>query len=79
MVLCYETKIPPLRLRKLAPRFAYYYVSGPWKWTWVRYGYDVRKDFYSRYYQTLDFRVRRELTIKLVSFIYIPSKMDSYI
>lgn len=25
---------------------------------WVRFGYDPRKDFNSRYYQTLDYRIR---------------------
>ncbi|XP_053676472.1 general transcription factor 3C polypeptide 5 [Anopheles nili] len=42
----------------ILPTIAYYYVNGPWRGTWVRYGYDPRKHFESRVYQMLDFRVR---------------------
>ncbi|XP_065080428.1 general transcription factor 3C polypeptide 5 [Ochlerotatus camptorhynchus] len=45
-------------VRYLLPTFGFYFVNGPWRGTWVRFGYDPRKLFESRYYQLLDFRVR---------------------
>lgn len=45
-------------IRYLLPSLAFYFVNGPWRGTWVRFGYDPRKLFESRYYQLLDFRVR---------------------
>ncbi|XP_040162452.1 general transcription factor 3C polypeptide 5 [Anopheles arabiensis] len=42
----------------ILPSVAFYYVNGPWRGTWVRYGYDPRKHFEARVYQLLDFRVR---------------------
>uniref|UniRef100_A0A182VUL0 Band 7 domain-containing protein n=1 Tax=Anopheles minimus TaxID=112268 RepID=A0A182VUL0_9DIPT len=42
----------------ILPSIAFYYVNGPWRGTWVRYGYDPRKHFEARVYQLLDFRVR---------------------
>uniref|UniRef100_A0A240PMP5 Uncharacterized protein n=1 Tax=Anopheles atroparvus TaxID=41427 RepID=A0A240PMP5_ANOAO len=42
----------------LLPAVAYFYVNGPWRSTWVRFGYDPRKHFEARMYQMLDFRVR---------------------
>lgn len=46
-------------LKSLLPIVAYFYTTGPWRTCWVRFGYDPRKDFHSRYYQPLDFRVRK--------------------
>ncbi|XP_062548215.1 general transcription factor 3C polypeptide 5 [Armigeres subalbatus] len=45
-------------IRYLLPSMAFYFVNGPWRGTWVRFGYDPRQLFESRYYQLLDFRVR---------------------
>lgn len=45
-------------VRYLLPSMAFYYLNGPWRGTWVRFGYDPRHLFESRYYQLLDFRVR---------------------
>uniref|UniRef100_A0A2M4BMD3 Putative rna polymerase iii transcription factor tfiiic subunit n=1 Tax=Anopheles marajoara TaxID=58244 RepID=A0A2M4BMD3_9DIPT len=42
----------------ILPSVGFYYVNGPWRGTWVRYGYDPRKHFEARMYQLLDFRVR---------------------
>ncbi|XP_052864500.1 general transcription factor 3C polypeptide 5 [Anopheles cruzii] len=42
----------------ILPAVGFYYVNGPWRGTWVRYGYDPRKHFEARMYQLLDFRVR---------------------
>lgn len=56
--LGHETKIPKQKLKVILPSLAYYFTTGPWRLMWVRYGYDPRKDFSSRYYQTLDYRIR---------------------
>ncbi|XP_031623492.1 general transcription factor 3C polypeptide 5-like [Contarinia nasturtii] len=56
--LAYETKIPRQKLKIILPSLAYYFTTGPWRLMWVRFGYDPRKDFTSRYYQTLDYRIR---------------------
>uniref|UniRef100_A0A182Q8M7 Transcription factor IIIC subunit 5 HTH domain-containing protein n=1 Tax=Anopheles farauti TaxID=69004 RepID=A0A182Q8M7_9DIPT len=45
-------------LGTILPTIAFYYVNGPWRGTWVRYGYDPRNHFEARAYQMLDFRVR---------------------
>jgi len=41
------------------PALAYYFVSGPWRGTWVRFGYDPRADPHAKIYQILDVRVPR--------------------
>lgn len=56
--LSYETKLSRQKLKMILPSLAYYYTTGPWRLMWVRFGYDPRKDFASRYYQTLDYRIR---------------------
>ncbi|XP_055639320.1 general transcription factor 3C polypeptide 5 isoform X2 [Toxorhynchites rutilus septentrionalis] len=45
-------------IRYVLPSVAYYFVNGPWRGTWTRFGYDPRKFFESRFYQLLDFRIR---------------------
>jgi len=37
---------------------AYFFRSGPYKFAWVRLGYDPRKDKESRVYQVLDYRIK---------------------
>lgn len=44
--------------KHILPAVAYYFVNGPWRTMWVRYGYNPRKEPSSRVYQTLDFRVK---------------------
>lgn len=56
--LMYETKMPRQKLKIILPALAYYYTTGPWRLMWVRFGYDPRKDFSSRFYQNLDYRIR---------------------
>lgn len=56
--LSFESGIPRAKLKIILPSIAYYYTTGPWRLMWVRFGYDPRKDFASRYYQTLDYRIR---------------------
>ncbi|CAH1391876.1 unnamed protein product [Nezara viridula] len=46
------------QLKYLLPVVAYYFVTGPFRVMWVRFGYDPRKDPNSRIYQTLDYRIR---------------------
>ncbi|PSN45535.1 hypothetical protein C0J52_05772 [Blattella germanica] len=46
------------QLKYLLPSVAYYFVTGPWRIMWVRFGYDPRADPSSIKYQTLDYRLR---------------------
>jgi general transcription factor 3C polypeptide 5 (transcription factor C subunit 1) len=54
----YLTKYSSAQLRYLLPAVAYYFVTGPWRVMWVRFGYDPRLDAASLKYQTLDYRLR---------------------
>uniref|UniRef100_A0A1A9W049 Transcription factor IIIC subunit 5 HTH domain-containing protein n=1 Tax=Glossina brevipalpis TaxID=37001 RepID=A0A1A9W049_9MUSC len=56
--LLYESGVSNDKLKCITPSMAYYFSTGPWRTLYVRYGYDPRKDFNSRYYQTFDFRLR---------------------
>ncbi|XP_067002330.2 general transcription factor 3C polypeptide 5 [Anabrus simplex] len=56
--LMYHTKYTTDQLKFLLPAVAYYFVTGPWRVMWVRFGYDPRKDPSARKYQTLDYRLR---------------------
>uniref|UniRef100_A0A1I8NVG1 Transcription factor IIIC subunit 5 HTH domain-containing protein n=1 Tax=Stomoxys calcitrans TaxID=35570 RepID=A0A1I8NVG1_STOCA len=58
IALLYESGVSPDKLKCITPSLAYYFSTGPWRTLYVRYGYDPRKDFNSRYYQTFDFRLR---------------------
>lgn len=58
MFISYETRISNEKLKYIMPLLSYYYTTGPWRVMWVRFGYDPRKDFESRYYQQLDYRAR---------------------
>lgn len=74
--LAYETQIPRQKLKIILPSLAYYFTTGPWRLMWVRFGYDPRKDFTSRYYQTLDYRIRsntlkEKVRITFGQFLYI--------
>jgi general transcription factor 3C polypeptide 5 (transcription factor C subunit 1) len=56
--LMYVTKYTSAQLKYLLPAVAYYFVTGPWRIMWVRFGYDPRVDVTSLKYQTLDYRLR---------------------
>ncbi|TMW45400.1 hypothetical protein DOY81_009522 [Sarcophaga bullata] len=58
IALLYESGVSHDKLKCITPSLAYYFTTGPWRTMYVRYGYDPRKDFNSRYYQTFDFRLR---------------------
>jgi general transcription factor 3C polypeptide 5 (transcription factor C subunit 1) len=56
--LMYVTKYSNEQLKILLPSVAYYFMTGPWRITWVRLGYDPRKDPEAKKYQTLDYRLK---------------------
>lgn len=56
--LMYLTKFTNEQMKVLLPSVAYYFMTGPWRITWVRLGYDPRKDPKSRIYQVLDYRLK---------------------
>ncbi|XP_058806576.1 general transcription factor 3C polypeptide 5 [Phymastichus coffea] len=56
--LMFITKYSSEQLKILLPSVAYYFMTGPWRITWVRLGYDPRKDPEARKYQTLDYRLK---------------------
>lgn len=62
--ISYKTNISDEKLKYIMPLLSYYYTTGPWRIMWVRFGYDPRKDFESRYYQQMDFRARLYVGIK---------------
>jgi hypothetical protein len=47
-------------IRKLLPLAAFFVSAGPYRESWVRYGYDFRRDPESRFYQTVDVRFVKE-------------------
>ncbi|KAH8400500.1 hypothetical protein KR222_002151 [Zaprionus bogoriensis] len=58
IALLYESGVNNDKLKCIIPSVAFYFSNGPWRTLYVRYGYDPRKDFASRFYQTFDFRLR---------------------
>ncbi|XP_055918150.1 general transcription factor 3C polypeptide 5 [Eupeodes corollae] len=56
--LLYESGLSHDKLKHITPSVAYLFSNGPWRTMYTRYGYDPRKDFNSRYYQTFDLRLR---------------------
>ncbi|KAK9877001.1 hypothetical protein WA026_016030 [Henosepilachna vigintioctopunctata] len=53
----YNTNLSNDLLKILLPAVAYYQITGPWRCTWIRFGYDPREDPESRKYQNLDYRI----------------------
>ncbi|XP_053958251.1 general transcription factor 3C polypeptide 5 [Anastrepha ludens] len=58
IALLYESGVSNEKLKCIVPSLSYYFSTGPWRTLYVRYGYDPRRDFKSRYYQTFDYRLR---------------------
>lgn len=56
-----------LKLKFILPNIAYFFVSGPWRNVWLRFGYDPRKDFSSRHYQLMDLRLNRKTVFNIKS------------
>lgn len=46
-------------IKFILPNVAYYFLNGPFRCMWIRFGYDPRLDKKSKIYQTLDFRVKQ--------------------
>ena len=69
--LMYVSKFSNEQMKVLLPAVAYYFVTGPWRITWVRLGYDPRKDPEARKYQILDYRLKamRKFTHLFFTFI----------
>lgn len=51
-------RIFPRRLSFILATIAFYYSTGPWRNCFVRFGYDPRRNFESRFFQMVDYRVR---------------------
>jgi general transcription factor 3C polypeptide 5 (transcription factor C subunit 1) len=56
---------PPKKMSNLLAQLAYFYTNGPWRNCFVKFGYDPRNNFHSRYYQMLDYRVRQTAGFKI--------------
>eukprot|EP01043_Picozoa_sp_COSAG02_P035184 COSAG02_NODE_2504_length_8663_cov_3.628211_4_plen_637_part_00 len=54
-------EIQPAALKRFLPCVGFYFVNGPWRLLWCRYGYDPNSDSSSRKYQVIDFRMPRIL------------------
>ncbi len=54
-----EVGVDERRLSYILTSVSFFYLTGPWRTCYVRFGYDPRKHFESRYYQILDYRVRQ--------------------
>ncbi|CAG4943942.1 unnamed protein product [Colias eurytheme] len=63
----HHTKIKLASLKIILPCLGLHNRTGPWKMSWVKFGYDPRKEPQARYYQTLDFRVRHAVTYDQVT------------
>jgi general transcription factor 3C polypeptide 5 (transcription factor C subunit 1) len=55
-------EILPAALKRFLPCVGFYFVNGPWRLLWCRYGYDPNSDSASRNYQVIDFRMPRSVT-----------------
>lgn len=64
MAITFEANVSSEHIKVILPAVSYYYTSGPWRVMWVRYGYDPRKDFESRYFQTFDYRLKNMIGMK---------------
>lgn len=47
------------KLKYLLPLVSFYYLNGPWRCQWVRFGYDPRKHPEAKMYQIVDYRARQ--------------------
>nr|XP_018900534.1 PREDICTED: general transcription factor 3C polypeptide 5 [Bemisia tabaci]XP_018900535.1 PREDICTED: general transcription factor 3C polypeptide 5 [Bemisia tabaci]XP_018900536.1 PREDICTED: general transcription factor 3C polypeptide 5 [Bemisia tabaci] len=56
-------------MKRIIHYVAYFYCDGPWRCTWVRFGYDPKKDSSNRIYQILTYRsVRTGLDNKIEAY-----------
>ncbi|XP_044266481.1 general transcription factor 3C polypeptide 5 [Tribolium madens] len=61
----YNTGLSDEHSKIILPVVSYYFTNGPWRISWVKFGYDPRKDPKARIYQTLDYRIRTAESTKL--------------
>lgn len=64
-------------IKFMLPKIAYYFVNGPFRCMWIRFGYDPRVQKDSKIYQTLDFRVK-QVYAKNMSSDKIKAKRSIY-
>lgn len=67
-------------LKRLLPVVAFHWMSGPWRTLWNRFGYDPRQHPEAKIYQTLDFRIRKQLNVDVIPArrTHRKPKSDSY-
>lgn len=53
----YDIKMPSWRLGAIIRRQGYFFLDGPWRSTYVKFGYDPRKDPEARRWQMIDLRL----------------------
>ena len=46
------------KLKMCLPALCFYWLDGPWRAQWNKFGYDPTKCIKAKIYQTLDFRIR---------------------
>lgn len=56
--LLYKLKCSRVDIKYILPAVAYYYINGPFRCLWVRFGFDPKHNKLSKIYQTLDFRIK---------------------
>lgn len=61
----FKTGLSNDNLKILLPTVSYFCVKGPWRTCWIKLGYNPQKDFSSRIYQSLDYRIRTVDGLKL--------------
>lgn len=54
------------KLKYLLPLVSFYYLNGPWRCQWVRFGYDPRKHPEAKMYQIVDYRARQNSPADIV-------------
>ena len=69
--------VTPERLKKILQYFSYYWLSGPWRTLWCRMGYDPRKDPKAKYFQMVEFRLRRSKENKKSYKMMVPARRSN--
>ncbi|KAG5900700.1 hypothetical protein JTB14_038218 [Gonioctena quinquepunctata] len=65
IAILHKTNLTIDMTKIILPAVAYFCTVGPWRMIWTKFGYNPLKDFNSRIYQTLDFRIRSAEGIKI--------------
>lgn len=55
----HRTGIRGEKLKIFLPAMCFYWLDGPWKGQWNKFGYDPTSDPSAKIYQTIDFRIRQ--------------------